>query len=462
MKIKKRQLTANLIFGSIFFICVLLARFKVFSYISILFFFFYFVYYCILKNKEFFFKYLAVLFISGMAILGTALIEIDEGIHLVELDCYSSFAGSLPLLIFGYWLLLFVITLVDYKYNVRISYESIAELKKYKKLYNIISIVVLVLFLLLFSKVATRPALLLGIDRFAYASQYSQLGVLGKVATNAPLLLVFPILTTIYNENFQRVIGILGIITYILYFLWIGNKFGPFFTLICIFLLIYYKKILNKGKKFIKKILIISFTAFGIILAFTIIFSISTSSYSGLEYLEQRGTQQGQLWWKTYEICENVHPMEFINEIKALGNGKDTISDNVGSDNGIYKIMYLCAPKNQVDFKLATGSRYSEAGYATMYYYFGKIGVIMFSCIMGMLIAVTINFIIRALNRGDYIKTLILLRFFLLERGSISMFLFNDFVGIISIISYVYLLLMKGKKIVINKKDGIRLIIVKC
>lgn len=461
MKVNKELLTTNLIFGWIFLTCVLLAKFKIFSYVSIFFFGVYFVYYCILKNKEFALKYLAFLFISGVAILGTAIIELFPSIYLVELRCYSSFVGSLPLIIFGYWLFLVVINLVDKKYKFEIIRERIDELAKYRKFYNTINLAVLILFLILFSSVVTHPAFLLGVDRFNYASQYSQFSILKKIVSNAPLLLVFPILTIIYNKNFQRILGMLGVAMYVLYFVWVGDKFGPFFSLICIFLLIYYKRILEKGRGFLKKILIISFGLFGGIVIFAIVFSASISSYSGLTYFEQRGAQQGQLWWKTYEICKNIHPTEFGNEIKALTNGKDTISANVGSNNGIYKIMYLCAPREQVNSKLATGARYTEAGFATIYYYFGTIGVIMFSCIIGGIVAATINAFIRALNNGDYVKALIFLRFFLLERGSVSMFLFNNFVGIVSIALYLYLVFMKRKKILLKGNGGVGLVVTK-
>ncbi len=461
MKVKKELFTTNLIFGWIFLTCVLLAKYKIFSYVSIFFFAIHFVYYCILKNKEFALKYLAFLFISGVAVLGTAIIELFPSIYLVELRCYSSFVGSLPLIVFGYWLFLVVINLVDKNYEFEIIRERIDELAKYKKFYNTINLIVLILFLVLFSSVATHPAFLLGVDRFAYASQYSQFGMLKKIVSNAPLLVVFPILAIIYNKNFQRILGTLGVTIYILYFVWVGDKFGPFFSLICIFLLIFYKRILEKGRRFLKKILIISFGLFGGIVILAIVFSASISSYSSLTYFAQRGAQQGQLWWKTYEICKNIHPTEFGNEIKAVTNGKDTISANVGSNNGIYKIMYLCAPKEQVDSKLSTGSRYTEAGFATIYYYFGTMGVILFSCIMGGIVAATINAFIRALNNGDYVKALIFLRFFLLERSLVTMFIFNNFVGIISIASYLYLLLMKRKKILLNGNGGFGLVIIK-
>ncbi|MCY3079923.1 oligosaccharide repeat unit polymerase [Aerococcus sp. JJEM-2022b] len=460
MKVRKSVLTTNLFFGFIFIICSIFSRIKFFSYIALLFFTVYFVFYLVLKNKEFALKYLAFLFISGTAVLGTSIIELIDGIFLVELRTYSSFVGSLPLLILGYWFFWFIIELFDFNLNSTINYNKIDELSKYKIFFAIMNLIILVMFLLLFSKVAAYPAFLLGVDRFIYASEFLQLGILEKVATNAPLLAVFPILTIIYNNNFHRILGIVSLSIYVLYFIWIGNKFGPFFTLICVFLLVYYKKIMNNGEIFLKRIFAVSITIFTLVLLYTIMFSTSISSYNGISYIEQRASQQGQLWWKTYDIVDSTHPEEFINEVKALNNGKESISDNIGSDYGIYKIMYLCAPKKLVDAKLTSGSRYSEAGFATMYYYFGKFGVLVFSCLIGCLIAITINAFLKYLALGDYIKALIFLRFFLLERTAITMFTFNDFFGIVSILSYMYLLIMINKKIKIYKKNGLTFSIV--
>ena len=85
----------------------------------------------------------------------------------------------------------------------------------------------------------------------------------------------------------------------------------------------------------------------------------------------------------------------------------------------------------------------------------------MSSCIIGGIVAATINAFIRALNNGDYVKALIFLRFFLLERGSVSMFLFNNFVGIVSIALYLYLVFMKRKKILLKGNGGVGLVVTK-
>lgn len=67
-----------------------------------------------------------------MAVLGTAIIELFPSIYLVELRCYSSFVGSLPLIVFGYWLFLVVINLVDKNYEFEIIRERIDDWQNIK------------------------------------------------------------------------------------------------------------------------------------------------------------------------------------------------------------------------------------------------------------------------------------------------------------------------------------------
>lgn len=448
MKINKKTIFINIIFGTVFILCIILSFFKLFSFISFIAFIIYMIYIAF-KYQEFVIKYLAFLFIAGMAIIGTTIIELGKSFYLKELQCFSAYTGSLPLLILVYWLFIFTLYIVDYKCNFNIKKINFNNSKQFRKFINLISLVVFVLFALLFSNVVSHSALFLGMDRFIYASKYGVNGIWRIITNEAPLLIIFPILSVIYGS---KLIGISTILLYILYFLWTGNKFGPFFTLLCIFLLVYYKDILKKGKKYIKKIILISGIGFCFLLIYTVFFAVSTSPYESVSYIMQRAAQQGQLWWKTYEQCDSVHTGDFLDEIKSIGNGKEAISDNIGSSNGIYKIMYYCAPKSLVDYKLSTGSLYTEAGFALMYYYFGILGVIFFAVFCGIIFSLTINAFIKALNKKDYIKALILIRFFILERTFISMMIYNDFYDLLSILSFIYLLVMARKKFQISNK----------
>lgn len=453
MKINKKTLLMNITFGTIFLLCTMLSFLKIFSFISFIAFAIYIIYIAF-NCQEFIIKYLAFLFIAGMAIIGTAIVELGTSIYLKELQCYSAYAGSLPLLILTYWLFICTLYIIDYKYSFSVKELNFNNSKQFCKYINLLSLVVLILFALLFSNVISHPALFLGMDRFIYASKYGVSGIWRIITNEAPLLIIFPILSIVYGN---KLIGISTILLYILYFLWTGNKFGPFFTLLCIFLLVYYKDILRKGKKYIKKIIFISGIGFAFLLIYTVFFATSTSPYESVSYIMQRAAQQGQLWWRTYGQCDSIHPGGFLDEIKSIGNGKEAINDNIGSSNGIYRIMYYCAPKSLVDYKLSTGSLYTEAGFASMYYYFGIPGVIFFAVFCGIIFSLTIIFFIKTLNKKDYIKALIIIRFFILERTFISMFLYNDFYDLLSILSFIYLIIMARKKFQISN-NGLRII----
>lgn len=453
MKINRKALFLNLGFGTILFFCVILSHFYIFGFVSMALFVIYMIYIAT-KCQGFMIKYLAFLFIAGMAIIGTSIIELGPSIYLNELQCPSSYVGALPLQIFSYWLFIFTLYIIDYKYGVNVTELNFNTSKQFQKFVNSASLAVFILFALLFSNVVAHSSLFLGIDRFIYASQYGVTGIWGIIVAESPLLIIFPILSIIYGN---KIIGISSVLLYILYFLWTGNKFGPFFTLLCIFLLVYYKTILKKGKKYIKKILLVAGIGFVFLVGYAVFFATSTSSYGSATYVVQRAAQQGQLWWKTYEQCDSIHLSEFSDEIEAMGDDKESISDNIGSNNGIYKIMYYCAPKSLIDFKLSTGSLYTEAGFATMYYYFGVPGVVFFAIFCGIIFSLTINAVIKALNEKDYIKVFILIRFFMIERTFISTFIYNDFYDLLSILSYIYLLVMIKKKFAVYNK-GIRII----
>ena len=433
--------------GAGLLICVLMSSYALFSYIALAL-IIAFLLYVLVYKKTFFIKYLAYFFSGATAIAGTAIIELGPTISLVELGTSSRFVGSLPLLVLGYWLLFVFLLHYDISKGSDLHDVDIAFSKQSLKTLNRITALVLVLFGILFSRIATHPAFLLGLNRFQYASEYATAGTIITIFTSiAPYLLIFPILSLMYGNKY---LGAITVLLYALYYIWLGNKFGPFFSLMCIFLLVYYKRILSLGKMYLKRIIAVAAILFVLLIILSGFFATLNGSYSRGDYFLQRGAQQGQLWWSTYDISDETHPGEFHNEIESITLGKNSVAENVGSQYGIYKIMYLCAPKTMVDFKLSTGARYTEAGFASVYYYFGPLGVVLFSIICGLVFSATLNSFIKALNHKDYIRAMIMLRFFMLQRGALSMFVFLDFFDALSIASYIYLLLFFGKKVSIS------------
>lgn len=429
-------------------ICVLFSNIKAFSYIALCIYIFYWLY-LYHFNKTYFVKYLAFIFAAIGTVVGAVIIELFPEQYLPELRCQSHFTGSLPLLIFSYSIFLYVLELRDYHYGDTIKKIQVDAIGKgqSKRVINIFAFCSGILLVVLFGYVATHtlPASLLEIDRFGFALRYEMPWIISKISAYSYLLLVFPLLALVYAN---RIIAIVSIFSYCAFNFWVGEKFGAFFTLMCILLIVMYNKILLINQKKLKKYLMAIITVFLVLLVVAVTIFSSSTDTNPYEYFTQRTAQQGQLWWKTYDLHSGtVHPNEFVNEIDAFLEGDKSNRDSVGANNGIYKVMYLCAPEAVVSSRLTAGIRYTQADYAVMYYYFGILGVIIYSIIMGLIVSSIVNSFIHTLQNKEYIKAVIYLRFFIMIRTSFSMFTFGGFLSFLSILSYVYLIFTHGRRL---------------
>ena len=318
-----------------------------------------------INNPVIFLKYLHFIFASTAGIFGCAVIEYFK-IHLKELSDVSSFQGSLPLLVFFWWIFLMALTSHDKRISDELSIKQdlqpieIADFfargtNRSEILLRLISVAGCILIVFTFAKVFTNPSFLLGLDRFDYAKEFDY-GFLYEQATRFIRYLLIPCIAVAVYKNSK--IGWMALIVYCLHSFWIGSKFGSFFSLLCTFGMLYSQKAserLEDLKKIIAGLMI------GIIaLVGVAVFAVSFTRDEGASnYLLPRIAQQGQLWWKTYSKSDHYHIGEFGDEIQSLRKGSAEISDNAGAKYGIYKIMYYTTPKTQVDAKLQGGSRYT-------------------------------------------------------------------------------------------------------
>lgn len=448
MQIKRAKFIINGLVFALLLLCVLFSSIRAFSYVSLCVFAVYWLY-LYHFNKIYFVKYLTFVFVVVGTVVGAVIIELFPEQFLPELRCQSHFSGSLPLLIFSYWIFLCVLEIREYRYgknirNIQVDFSSNIKEKKVINRFAIISCMLL-LILLIYVVTHTIPSFLSGIDRFNFGRVYELPLIISKIYSNIYLLLVFPFLALIYTN---RLVGVISILSYCVFNFWIGEKFGAFFSLLCILLIVLYNKILTISKKILKRILLFTLATFLVmIIVATAIFS-SSITLNPYEYFIQRTSQQGQLWWRTYDLYKGeIHSTEFDNEINAFIEGDKPNQECVGAKNGIYKVMYLCAPESVVSAKLASGVRYTQADYAAVYYYFGAPGVIIYSILMGLIASSIVNVFIRALQKKEYVKAMIYLRFFFMFRVSFSMFTFGSFISWLSILSYIYLIFTHGRRL---------------
>lgn len=456
---KRNPLSQNEALGYIIiflclFLCSVFSFFKITNYISLIS-IIAFMILIYINIPSFFVKYLCVFFSTMSSLAGVFVIEIMPSFLLTELNTYSHSVGAFPLICLGHIVLIVVIRICDV-YLFGFEIKSIGEwrnLIKIIKVCNIISLFVAFAYGTAFLKIIKYPSFILRMDRFTYINEYGLSGIYSYLVKIASYLLVFPIISIVYGN---RKIGAGTIILYILYCAWTGNKFGPFYELLILSCIVFYKSIIEKNSDKVKKVIIrigITMTALVLLAAYLFAFYQKQESY-----LYNRLAQQGQLWWKTYEKCqaEDYHISEINNELNAILYGSSNISDNIGSEFGIYRIMYYTTSKSIVDAKLARGSRYTEAGYACAYYYFGILGVFAFSVFIGVLMSLIVNNLIKAISEAKLINIILLVRLFSLERNALSMFEFISFFDFESIISYMYLLVFGGRFRIRIKNRGHR------
>lgn len=420
----------------------------------------------LVRHPEDFCKYFVFCFAAVANIVGTAVVEFS-GVTLGEIAQVGSYAGSLPLLVFSRWLFLAIVVGLGDKLEMSLRAPLVRE-ETYTWFSTIVKLIVAALAVLLADSLLSPPAFLLGVDRFVYADLSKSsfpIEIIKKIA----LYLTFPLVLSVKSGSKKW--GVAGICLYVIYLLWTGNKFGSFLNLVSVFLIVFYKELGLFLRCHLKATMALGVTLFMAALCMTaVLYGFTDSNTTVGQYLFSRTAQQGQLWWATYASGERATgDEEFALELNGTLHGSSSISENVGSKYGIYGVMYRVAPSEKVDAKLMTGSRYTEGGYAAALYYGGSTGVIIFSGIMAIGVAVIVQRLIWALRELKIVDVMLLARLFFVIQTSLSMFTFSDLIDPLSLASYGYLIVswLMSKKRQKSERDrllprGSRLIAQKC
>ena len=381
-------------------------------------------------------KYLPLYF-GAVANIGGCFVCEYADIYLSELQVASGFTGSLPLLALAHWTFFWVLGVYDRKFGV--EDELADEPLQARGFVNAATTCVLLCLLAIFVFVAPNPSFLVGADRFAYANLMP--AFLRKPWDWMSFLMLFPIMS-IKESRSKR--GLLAVALYVLCAVWTGAKFGAFFSLICLAVIACYDKLLKLGRSRLTKIILAVFAAIATLVIGAAFLNgfVSTSGQTSSQFLEQRLAQQGQLWWATYERAAGVPHYDQVSVEIEGALAPTGISDNVGSQYGIYGIMYLNAPASVVDAKLVSGSRYTESGFATWYYCLGIVGPLLLAVLMGFVLAFAYNSLVRAVFTGRPIEAALISKIAQVLRTVYSMGTLASLVMPLSVFTIALLLVL--------------------
>lgn len=391
------------LFGLLLAIMALLSEFPGASIVSLGAFILFGLYIC-LAMPSFLMKFFIVLFGIIAAIAGCFSCEFLDG-YLPELRTTASFSGSLPLLILNYFI--FLVCLYGFDKMLGRDDESLlsevyvgVEQKWFKWIHCSVTLMIAIMFL----HVLPNPSFISGVDRFGYTAHYLT-GVWRYLHSASMILCIVPLLAIRYGYKKS---GLFSIALFCFYLFWTGVKFSGFYTLLGLASLVFYDKVVTLNKKLASRTLAVIFLALGLLLGVAVFaHSFAASSDTSSEFFFNRTAQQGQLWWSTYKNYAGGQGFNGISdELTYFSFGDKAISECVGDQCGIYKIMYLNAPSDMVNAKLASGSRYTEAAYPSAYYYFGPIGTLAFSVLTALITVYLVNLMISVMHGRQFLSSL--------------------------------------------------------
>ena len=439
-------------------VCCFYSEYIIASYVSIAIYVTY-ILGIVLKSPRVVLKYLYFFFMMIANVLGCFICEFGN-IFLIEIETYTHYVGALPVLVLAQ-LIFFICIYEGEKKSGNKSYIiNLRSIINERTLF-VLNCFVFILYGFLFVHILPYSALNMSVDRMTFASMEYNGGIWNYLSKWAQFFIVIPIGCIVYTKNKgYKVFGIITLLVYCLYYLWIGNKFGPFFSLFCVFCMLNFSRMDIKEKTLKRVFLII----IGAMLAFVFVAAYIFTNYQSkgtdiTYYLQKRLAEQGQLFWKTYEVSAGKYHISNIGaEITGQISGANNAEDLLGAKFGIYNIMYICAPKQRIDNVIQYGSRYTEAGYASAYYYFGIIGCLLFAAIIARLVVAVTNAVVTSTKNNSLLGMFFMIRMFFIICTAWQMFLFRDFITGTSIITYIWLCFSKGEKKITIKNGRIKLV----
>lgn len=335
-------------------------------------------------SPNFIIRYIMIFFMCISNLIGVYICE-HYILKLSELATTSSFSGSFPLITLGWFIFLVVLYYLDDNYPLNTLQKKIPIFKvTYGKVEftvkNTIPIVFLILSFLLLFRGFTHPYYLEGIDRFIYHELYLQ-GVWRLIYSVA--LICIPIILFIFYKK-RSILLLISLSIYAIFLFLAGEKFGAFWNMIvvgCIVYSIYNQDTDKKNSYKILRYIFLSFLCLIILLIGHRGLNQNTPLSDDLDYLIIRTAQQGQLWWSTYTIEKNQDYK--LNELNDEFQTYFTLDDEgkASYNYAIYKIMRLTTPQDIVENKIKDNSRYASSTFATIYYYFKEVGIVIYAVI---------------------------------------------------------------------------------
>lgn len=377
-------------------------------------------------------KYSFIYFSIVGNVLGVFICEYSN-VALYELSDISYYAGSLPLIIIIHTVFLYTLFLFD---NDNIGLVS-NHVNKQKIKY---ALIVLTAFAAIdFLLAASNPYYASDADRFEYVSMGFTQQIAAKLLNT--LMYCIPIAAMGISVGYKK-IAIVFIALFCSAAYMTGNKFGIYIFVLYVIMLGFYNAIKNLDKIKLLKITGVLLLVLSMLVGVVFYQNSVLYGYSfdrNMEFFEQRIAQQGQLWWKTYSLIDSgvtSSSRDIEGELESWFSDENNPAEG---SYGIYKIMKMdTADQNLFYKKIQANSSYAYSTQASIYYYSGIAGSLLFAAISALIYMLIIKRLIKVIQEGRLLESIILTRFLVLIHGVLRQ---SEFYSLFSWRTFVYILI---------------------
>lgn len=417
--------------------------------------YFIFVLFLYIRDPRFIVQFFWIIIVLTLNIVGVFVC--DQGVFLTELKYSSWYSNSLAPIAFIYILFFGCVELYRLYRN-----EHIKKQRKEKSARSghagLIKAVVLIgiaIEVFLIFQVAPHPYFSVGMERLLYAQNYMSPA---SVSLRTYLPLFIPAAAMCGRGGDRRTMIVFLLLLLIFYFLE-GDKFGAYFFAAYLFALSYYREL---DERTIKKTVSILATIFFILIAVVHLQRVllfNSDLMGTWQYLSQRLAQQGEVWWSVFtQLNEGtIRHGDFYDEISVLFT---TVDLTQNASFGQWKMMSVASGYSEYSmYRILSGNPYTATTTASVFYYFGWLGIILFYSVAPLAYAALINNAASAFSDCRILESMVYVKLISIFGGVINS---SDLTYLFSIQGFFYVCvlccLVSYRQLFFSKEEvGIRL-----
>lgn len=385
---------------------------------------------------------------------GTYYLE-NNKILLYEIDRISYYKGSIPelILINIFFYFIFLLLFGQIKKEIKAK-KIIEEFEKSKKSIMILLLILLIINSYFLFKGIINPFSKYNLDRFLYKQNFFT--NTEKTLYNFTFYIV-PILgfSIKYGKKY-KVLSLINILIMLFYNFKFGVKYGEY---LLIFYHLLFSFILTNKDKISNLIKIASLFFIVMLLGVFLHRKIKYNDNFSLfyNYLGNRLSQQGQLWWVSYDTKNKELPINFLVELK-----NDSEKNKIKGESGIYKIMKLNMSSKSFEDKVNDASSLTSSTKATLNLYFGLCGNLVFYSFLSIILSYYYKMLIYLYNNSFklwliniYLGNKFYLKLTTLNSMSSFYDLFSNTKNIVLVLIFIlYFMIMKKMRIVNKRREN--------